>query len=178
MSETKSTVAEDEAEESAELVTARPPSSKVRKVAERTWWLPWLLGAVVLLVAVLVFTGAFGSNGQTPEQQMRNKKAELPSSTHTVVYEITGTGKSPEIRYVVDGAATSEKVEKVDLPWRKELHITVGPGVGIAQILAANSDAESISCTVTVDGQVVSQGLAPGQFSTVSCSAVVRPTAK
>jgi len=183
MSETKSTVVieggEESGEEGAEEVAARPPESKARKVAERTWWLPWLLGAAVLLVAVLVITGAFGgSKDQTPEQQMQNKKAALPSSAHTVVYEITGAGKSPEIRYVVDGAATSEKVEKVDLPWRKELHITVGPSVGIAQILAANSDADQISCSVTVDGQVVSQGVAPGQFSTVSCSAVVRPSAK
>jgi hypothetical protein len=178
VSETKSTVAEEAVEEGAEEASVGPPASKARKVAERTWWLPWLLGAAVLLVAVLVITGAFGSNDQTPEQQMRNKKAALPSATHTVVYEITGTGKSPEVRYVVDGAATSEKVEKVDLPWRKELHITVGPSVGIAQILAANSDADSISCTVTVDGQVVSQGVAPGAFSTVSCSAVVRPSTK
>ncbi len=183
MSETKSTIAEEDTaeviEEGAEKNTARPPESKARKVAERTWWLPWLLGAAVLLVAMLVITGAFGgSKNQTTEQQMQNKKAALPSSTHTVVYEITGSGKSPEIRYVVDGAAASEKVEKVDLPWRKELHITVGPSVGVAQILAANSDADSISCTVTVDGQVVSQGVAPGQYSTVSCSAVVRPGTK
>lgn len=183
MSETKSTNAEEGAvediEEGAEKKPARPPESKARKVAERTWWLPWLLGAAVLLVVVLFITGAFGgSKNQTTEQQMQNKKAALPSSTHTVVYEITGSGKSPEIRYVVDGAATSEKVEKVDLPWRKELHITVGPNVGVAQILAANADADSISCTVTVDGQVVSQGVAPGQYSTVSCSAVVRPGTK
>ena len=191
MSETKEITAEEGAEEdavegsvedaaksSAEHVV-RPPESKARKVAERTWWLPWVLGAAVVLAAVLVLTGAVGgSNDQTPEQRMRDKQAVLPASTHTVVYEITGTGKSPEIRYVADGAGATEKVEKVDLPWHKELHMTVGPGVGVVQILAANSDTDSISCTVTVDGQVVSQGVAPGAYSTVSCSAVVRPGVK
>jgi Mycobacterium membrane protein len=159
--------------------TTKPPAPKARKLAERTWWLPWLLGVAVLVVAVLVITGAFsGDDGSAAEQQMQSKKAELPTSTHTVVYEVNGAGTAPEIRYVVDGAATAEKVEKVALPWRKELRITVGPGVGIAQLLAANSEADQISCSVSVDGQVVNQGVSPGANSTVACSAVIRPTAK
>lgn len=174
MSETNSNVA---AEEKPSPI-ARPPASKARNLAERTWWLPWLLGIAVLVVAVLVITNAFGPSEPTAEEQMQNRRAVLPSSGHTVVYEVNGVGKSPEIRYVVDGAATTEKVERVDLPWRKEVSITVGPAVGIAQLLASNGDADQISCTVTVDGQVVSQGVSPGQNSTVACSAVIRPTVK
>ncbi|MFC7614495.1 MmpS family transport accessory protein [Actinokineospora soli] len=144
-------------------------------MAERTWWVPWLLGVAAAVVAVLLLTGALDGE-PTPEERIQDRQAELPSSTHVVVYEVTGTGKSPEIRYVVDGSAGTEKVEGVDLPWRKEVEITVGPGVGIAQLLAANSEGDSISCSVSVDGQVVNQGVARGAHSNVACSAVVRPT--
>ncbi|SDJ27755.1 membrane protein [Actinokineospora alba] len=157
--------------------TVSPPPTKSRKLAEKTWWLPWLLGVAALFVAVLVLTGAFDGEPE-PEEQIRDRQAVLPKSTHTVVYEVNGVGKSPEIRYVVDGTAQTEKVEGVDLPWRKEVQITVGPGIGIAQLLAANADADSISCSVSVDGQVVNQGVAPGQYSNVACSAVIRPNPK
>lgn len=194
MSETESKAGGDEvAEEKAEGVApeqerpegaggtatmVRPPATKARKVAERTWWLPWLLGAAAVVVGALVFTDAFGWGDPTPEERMEERKAGLPVSTHKVVYEVNGVGKSPEIRYVVDGIATNETVEGADLPWRKEIDVTVGPGVGIAQLLAANSEADSISCTVSVDGQVVSQGVVPGANSNVACSAVIQPTAK
>ena len=150
--------------------------SAARTVAERTWWVPWLLGIAAAVVAVLLLTGAFDGE-PTPEERIQDRQAELVTSTHVVVYEVNGTGKSPEIRYVVDGSAGTEKVEGVDLPWRKEVEITVGPGVGIAQLLAANGDGDSITCSVSVDGQVVNQGVARGPNSNVACSAVVRPTA-
>ncbi|SDD76275.1 MmpS family transport accessory protein [Actinokineospora iranica] len=165
----------DAAVESPESETdSTPPVSQGRKFAERTWWLPWLLGIAALAAAVLVITQAFGGD-PTPEEQIQERRSVLPSSTHTVVYEVNGTGKSPEIRYVVDGSAGTETVEGVDLPWRKEVTMTVGPGIGIAQLLAANGDGESVSCAVSVDGQVVNQGVSPGQYTNVACSAVIRP---
>ena len=170
--------------ESAKAATAdtsdsvvTPPIAKGRKFAEKTWWLPWVLGIAALAAAVLVITQAFGGE-PTPEEKIQERQAVLPSSTHTVVYEVNGTGKSPEIRYVVDGTAATETVEGVDLPWRKEITMTVGPSVGIAQLLASNGDGESVACSVSVDGKVVNQGVAPGQYSSVSCSAVIRPTPK
>jgi len=168
-------VVDEEIEESGPA--DRPPSAG-RRIAEKTWWLPWLLGIATLFVAVLVFTDTFGAGEPEPEEKIQERQSVLPTSTHTVVYEVSGTGKSPEIRYVVDGTGATDKVEGVDLPWRKEIQMTVGPGVGIAQLLAANGDAPSVSCSVTVDGQPVNQGVAPGQFANVACSAVIRPNPK
>jgi hypothetical protein len=182
-------VVETDAQEPAESETVEsepaesesldsPPAGSKRRLAEKSWWLPWLLGAAALVVAVLMFTGAFEPGEPKPEDKIRDRQSILPISTHSVVYEVTGTGKAPEIRYVVDGSATTDKVENVDLPWRKEVQMTVGPGVGIAQLLAANGDAPSITCSVTVDGQVVNQGVAQSAYSSVACSAVVRPLAE
>ncbi|WP_436494734.1 MmpS family transport accessory protein [Actinokineospora sp. HUAS TT18] len=171
-------VVDEEKEESTESPPAEsPPASKSRRMAERTWWLPWLLGIAAVFVAVLVFTDTFDGE-PAPEEKIQERQSVLPTSTHTVLYEVTGTGKSPEIRYVVDGTGATDKVEGVDLPWRKEIQMTVGPGVGIAQLLAANGESPQVACTVSVDGQPVNQGVAPGAFSNVACSAVIRPNPK
>ena len=149
----------------------QPPRSRTRWLAERSWWVPWLLGAAVVAVGVATLVPLVsGSSGAT------NGTARLPSSKHTVVYQVDGTGDAPEIRYLVDGIAASETVDKVNLPWRKELTLTVGPGLGIAQILANNGEyGDQITCSISVDGVVVNKNTAPGKRATVGCSAMIRP---
>jgi hypothetical protein len=44
--------------------------------------------------------------------------------------------------------------------------------------MAANNEtADAISCSVSVDGNVVHQATAKGQGSQVSCSSAIRPSA-
>jgi hypothetical protein len=152
----------------------QPPSRGGRLFADRTWWLPWLLGAAVVVVGAGTIVKLVGGSDEpkTPQEQLRR---ELPVSKHTITYEVKGPSKSPEIRYVTDGTNNTEKAGNVDLPFRKEFTITVGPGPAIVQVLAANGQSNSISCSVSVDGHVVNQNTAPGQYSTVSCSGVVQP---
>jgi hypothetical protein len=107
-----------------------------------------------------------------------NGPAPVPT-THTVVYEVTGPGgRAPEIRFAVEGTNSIEKAEAVGLPWRKELTIPAGPGLAVAQVMATNGQGESISCTVTVDGHVVANNTAKGEYTTVSCSNMIAPAAR
>lgn len=105
----------------------------------------------------------------------REDPASVPR-THTVVYEVTGPGgRSSEIRFAVEGANNTEKTEAVGLPWRKELTFPSGPGLSVAQVMATNGQGESISCTITVDGHVVANNTAKGEYTTVSCSNMIAP---
>lgn len=159
-------VAEDEPQD-------RPPAAgAARGLARRTWWLPWAVGAVAVGAAAVTIVPM-----ATDSDERRDGRG-LSTSTHQVVYEITGTGKSPEIKYVVDGVAETETIEGAELPWRKEISIEVGPAMGVVQIMATNTGkAPSISCRIVVDGTVVHQASAPGEFSAVACSSVIRPSA-
>jgi hypothetical protein len=150
------------------------PVGTAKRLAERTWWLPWVLGAAVVAAGISTLAPLLVADEDTVPD------IRLPTTTYTVVYEITGAGTSPEIRYVVDGVDTTEKVETVDLPWRKEFSVTVGPGVGIVQIAAANNGESDvpIACSVSVDGQIIRQQTAPDALSTVSCSGAVYPKVK
>jgi hypothetical protein len=148
------------------------PIASVARLAQRTWWMPWVLGAAVVAVGAVTAIQVFDSSpAPTGWSQV-----QLPSSTHDVVYEVTGKGKAPEIKYVIDGVNGSETVTNADLPWRKEFRLKVGPGLGVVQVAAANSNqAEGISCSVRVDGNILHQATGPGEGSTVSCSSVIRP---
>lgn len=174
MTESKTETPETEAPENPASEPLDQPVGKIRsmswQIAKRSWWFPWLLGAAVVAVGGATLVPLmYGSGDSSPQSR-------LPSSTHTVVYQVTGSGASPEIRYVTDGIAASDTVDNVNLPWHKQLTVTVGPGLGIAQLVASNNNtADSISCSVSVDGVVVYHASAPGPASTVGCSAVIRP---
>ena len=141
-----------------------PAASPARRRARRA--------GVAALAAVVVVVGAavWFTTDADP--------APVPS-THTVVYEVTGPGgRSPEIRFAVEGANSTEKAEAVGLPWRKELTFSSGPGLSVAQVMATNGQGESISCTITVDGHVVANNTAKGEYTTVSCSNMITPVTR
>lgn len=146
-----------------------PHPSTMYRLAERTWWLPWLIGVAVVAVgaitAVQLITGADG----IPEEQ---KSAAY--TRHVVVYEVDGTGNSPEIKYVIDGTKGIETARSAPLPWRTEIAIEVGPGPGVVQVLATRPNtALPISCSLRVDGKPVYSAEAAAGASSVSCSAVI-----
>jgi hypothetical protein len=125
------------------------------------------------LVALVAVVAAAGTAALLATRQDEPASAPL---THTVVYEVTGPGgKSPEIRFAGAGVNSTEKAEGVDLPWRKELTVPSGPGLGVAQVMATNGQGESISCVITVDGHVVANNTAKGESATVSCSNMIVP---
>jgi hypothetical protein len=144
-------------------VADRPISRPAGPIHRARWVLA--VGAVVVAGGGIVLA--------TTDQE---EPARSPVASHKIVYEVTGPGgKSPEIRFMTDGMSTIETVETVDLPWRKELEVTTGPGLGIAQVMAANGQAESITCTVTVDGRLVASNTAKGEYASVSCSNMITP---
>jgi hypothetical protein len=146
-----------------------------RRWALRSWWLPWALAAsVVAVVAVMIVQFTGGKSGPATWGDVH-----LPTTRHHVVYEVTGQGKAPELKYVIDGVNGTETVNDADLPWHKEFDLEVGPGLGVVQLLATNNGtAEAISCSVSVDGNVVHRTTASGQWASVACSSVIRPNTR
>jgi hypothetical protein len=93
--------------------------------------------------------------------------AEEPAADQAVVvYEVTGSKAS---NITTDRAGSVSQQASIGLPWRKE--ITLDRGVAIGTLSAQNAGSGSITCKITVDGQVFGQAKSSGQFSVVSCSA-------
>jgi hypothetical protein len=145
------------------------PRSTVYRLAERTWWLPWLIGMAAIAVGAITVVELVTGGSEVPAEQ---KSAAY--TRHVVVYEVTGTGISPEIKYVTDGIKGIETTRSAPLPWRAELAIEVGPGPGIVQVLATRANpASPVSCSLRVDGKLVHSAEVAAGASSVSCSAVI-----
>lgn len=139
------------------------------RIAQQTWWLPWLIGAAVVPIGAATVLQTLSTG-----QPLSRTSFELPRSAHRVVYEVTGTGTAPEIRYVTDGVNRTETIHNALLPWRAELDLEVGPALGVVQVMATSAEGP-ITCTVSVDGIVMHTAQAPDGWTSVSCSSVIRP---
>jgi len=118
---------------------------------------------VVVLAAALVALGVTltGSSG---------------APTRLVVFRLTGAGKAGltgagtvSVTYTTakDATAVSPPEARNVLPWR---HAVRGPGpLSAYTIWAQNESGTSLTCTITVNGRLVSTDAALGAYPTVYC---------
>jgi hypothetical protein len=135
------------------------------KVAKRTWVLLVIL-LVVLIAAFTVdrFRGFFGRTELTrPGAGLVNDPE--PFNPKEVKYEIFGTGSTATINYL-DLDAQPQKAKDVALPWSLDL-ATTAPAA--SPNIIAQSDGDSITCRITVDGVVKDERTSDGLNAQTFC---------
>jgi hypothetical protein len=98
----------------------------------------------------------------------------LPGTTErtiTVTYEVTGDGPA-EIGYVEKPGDTPKRITDAKLPWRVTTTMQ-SPAFVLVTAIRGDTDAGSISCRASVDGEQVAQSSRDGAFATVACSKFV-----
>jgi hypothetical protein len=111
-----------------------------------------------------------GTSGNTDAEGGTGAGTAAPAAGHAIVFEVTGDGvsKATSITYGIDGK--NQESDGTTLPWQKRTSATSVQTLS----LAARSQGDgsgSISCRITVDGNVVANGTAQGQDATVNCNA-------
>ena len=135
------------------------------KLAKRTWVLLVIL-LVVVIAAFCVdrFRGFFGRTELTrPGAGLVNDPE--PFNPKEVKYEIFGTGTVATINYL-DLDAQPQKVVDTSLPWTLTL-TTTAPAA--SPNIVAQSDGDSISCRITVDGVVKDERTTDGVNAQTFC---------
>ncbi|WP_226366441.1 MmpS family transport accessory protein [Pseudonocardia sp. ICBG162] len=159
----------------------------VQEDARRRRW-PWVVGVVAAAAAAVpiglaVFGGtedetpaawregqvAFGAStgGGQPGVVPATEVAAAPttSAAAQITYEVTGSGSGVTITF---GRGTSvAQVSGADLPWER-----TAPAAGEPtdySVTAAGGSGE-LSCRILVDGAVISEESADGDYSAVSCN--------
>jgi hypothetical protein len=85
----------------------------------------------------------------------------------TIRYEVTGdAGTANNVTYMINHGEQQET--NVALPWSKDF--TADDKFQALVVNAQNAGGGSISCTITVDGKVISQHTSNGQYAVVMCS--------
>ncbi len=133
----------------------------------RRVWVPLLVVAVVLLGLFVVdrLRGVFGKTELTrPGAGLINDPA--PFNPKEVKYEIYGEpGAIATINYL-DLDAQPQKAQNVPLPWSLTL-TTTAPAA--SPNIVAQSDGDTISCRITVDGVVKNENSTDGLNAQTFC---------
>lgn len=129
-------------------------------------WLPLL---IVVVVAIAGFTvhrvrGFFGSEGILKTAKVFAEDPQ-PFDPKVVTYEIWGSAGTANINYM-DLNAKPQRRDDAALPWSLTVE-TSAPSA--APILLAQSHGNSISCRITVDGEVKDERTVTGVDALVYC---------
>lgn len=125
-----------------------------------------LIAAIVVVLVVLIgavsCVAIVASGAKSIDDQSKQE--------HTVLYEVTGTGKALSIVYSSDAQGSSGQEADAPLPWSKTVKIA-----GLLRIytLTATNGMDStgeIACKITVDGKVVKTATAKGAAASASCT--------
>jgi hypothetical protein len=135
------------------------------RLAKRVW-VPLVILLVVVIAAFCVdrFRGFFGHTVLTkPGAGLVNDPE--PFNPKEVKYEIFGNGSQATINYL-DLDAQPQKAEKTALPWTLTL-TTTAPAA--SPNIVAQSDGDSITCRITVDGVVKDERTTDGVNAQTFC---------
>ncbi len=116
-----------------------------------------VVGLVICILWVAVFNKA-----ATDVVNQANK-------TVTISYDAGGTAKNATIDYsAFSNGSFSDSTEQAPLPWHKDVKAT-GLLSGGTLTVTAGADGGTVTCKVTVDGQVKKQVSATGPLAMASC---------
>lgn len=151
------------------------------------------LAMILSIVMALVYTAAFASavsdsideslqeniESAAPEEFVEEDapaEEEAATGDVVVVYEVTGESQDASITYSTynDGSYGTEQANGTALPFSKEITVKAGGDFDWSSytLIAMNGyeDEGDITCSITVDGEVVSEQTSSGSFATATCS--------
>ncbi|QIS22221.1 MmpS family transport accessory protein [Nocardia terpenica] len=165
------------------------PATKARK--RRRW--PWIVGSVIAAFIVIAALANSGNQhtSATPTQASVPVAAPgpaapvvaAPQSTvppltpqapttigKTIVYEVISD--SPTLNDVTYFDANSAEQQETDVaaPWSKTV---VNNSTYVIAGIGAQTNGQSVTCRITVDGKVVDTKTATGQYAVVNCTAPI-----
>ncbi|MGD8192885.1 MmpS family transport accessory protein [Herbiconiux sp. P18] len=135
-----------------------------------------VVAAILSIILAIVYTAGFAgavSDGIKDVQASNSAAAAAPVD---VTYEVTSTLPTVDVTYstYTSGNSGTESSTAVAAPFVKDFTVETGGTFDFNTFfLSGNSGSESatITCTITVDGEVVSTQTATGEFAFVTCSA-------
>jgi hypothetical protein len=150
-----------------------PPQRAKRKKARvapvlKRLWIVLIIVAVVAIAGFCVerLRGFFGSNNETTRPGSGLANDTKPFNPKRVTYEIFGpAGATATINYL-DLDAHPQEVKNATLPW--SLTLTTNAPAASANIVA-QGDSDSISCRITVNGEVKDENTTGGANAETFC---------
>jgi hypothetical protein len=141
-----------------------------------------IAGAVISFVALIlsiilaiVYTAGFAASVSSSYEEVQASNSAAAAVPVAVKYEITGDAPTIDARYstYTNGSSGSESADGVPIPFVKEFTVPTGDDFDYKSFsLSGTTGAEpgSVTCRISIDGEVVSEQTSTGAYAYVSCS--------
>lgn len=141
---------------------------------------PWYQRPGCLIPLILVILVVLGMASCTA--MMSKTVSEVDKSLNeekTVVYRVSGDAQDARITYNTAGGGQSASDSNVNITsgWEKEVKVK-GIFGAYMSVTSGVNDSGTVSCQILVDGQVVAENSASGQFASASCNADISDISK
>lgn len=162
-----------------------------RKFRPRGTSIAGLILGVLAVIAAAIVTALTASFVQAVDDEINSQSssaAGAPAESaapaesgeaaagSTVLYEVesdAATSQSISYATVDDGNFGQEQANGAELPWSNEVEITGGGEFdfnSFSLTAQAAQGATTITCRITVDGEVIAEQTSTGEFAVVTCS--------
>jgi hypothetical protein len=138
------------------------------------------LGSVVVVLGVMAVAGTLAGYmmpktsqpvQNPPAPQVEPVAAAGRAVSYAVVYELSGADGAQNVTYVAQGAELIQKAE-VPAPWSAAFERAGVEGRDEFYSVSAQGTGNGVlRCRILVDGQVISENLAPSTGAPVTCTA-------
>jgi hypothetical protein len=130
-----------------------PPSQKPDAPKSRPFKAGFLgcFGVLAAIVVVIVAVAMLASSG-----------SKTTAGTHTVVYDVTGTGATHSADLTLEGKDGTVQQNDQPVPWTYTRKASSGDFLYVS---AQNKGSGDITCTITVDGAQLKTSTSSGAFA-------------
>jgi hypothetical protein len=130
---------------------------------------------VLSIVLAIVYTAAFAASVSSSIEEVQTSNSAAAAVPVSVKYEVTSDLANIDVSYSLytNGSSGTESSSGVPAPFTKEYTVETGGAFDFTSFLLTGStgaDPGTVTCTITVDGEVVSTQTATGAYAFVTCS--------
>ncbi|MGV0868744.1 MmpS family transport accessory protein [Corynebacterium kalidii] len=143
-----------------------PPQGYIQAPQKKPWYKRAIIMVPLTLIALVILFagGCMALVGTAVNEVDKDMNAE-----HTITYQISGDTTDANVTYSVGESNTTQE-NGVASGWSKEVTVT---GFWGASLIATNSmnGGGTITCQILVNGDVINENTATGDYASASCSA-------
>ncbi|GLK17152.1 DUF4190 domain-containing protein [Herbiconiux flava] len=130
---------------------------------------------ILSIILAVVYTAGFASAVSDSIDEVQASSSAAAAVPVSVKYEVTSSLPTVDVTYstYTNGSSGTESSNGLPAPFVKEFTVETGDAFDYTSFLLTGStstDSGTVTCTITVDGEVVSTQTAEGQFAFVTCS--------
>ncbi|MCS5496861.1 MmpS family transport accessory protein [Cnuibacter physcomitrellae] len=135
-----------------------------------------VIALILSIVLAVVYTAGFAASVSNTYEEIQASQSAEADVNVPVVYEVTGDvpgGANITYSTYTNGSSGTQSSNGAPLPFTQEFTVKAGDAFDYKSFylsVSTGADPGTVTCRITVDGEVVSENTATGSFALATCS--------